>query len=68
MLPLPTLPCKGQGSIYLIFLNSNIQFFLVQLDSVSFSEFKNIAHPVYLYVILILNSIRSKWKFIHNRP
>jgi hypothetical protein len=47
------------GQLY--FFNGNIQFFLVQLDSLCFSEFKNIAHPVYLNVILISNSNRNKY-------
>jgi hypothetical protein len=55
MLPLATLPCKGQGST-LFFLMATYDF-LVQLDSLCFSEFKNIAHPVYLNLILISNSI-----------
>jgi hypothetical protein len=48
MLPLATLPCKGQ----LNFFKWQRLIFLVQLDSFCFSDLKNIAQPVYLNVIL----------------
>jgi hypothetical protein len=59
MLPLATLHCKSQG-LTLYFLMAIYNFFLVQLDSSCFSEFKNIADPVYLNIILISNSNRNK--------
>jgi hypothetical protein len=48
MLPLASLPYKGQ----LYFFKWQHIIFWVQFDSLCFSDFNNIAHSVYLNVIL----------------